>query len=437
MTQFDALYRPSVLELARAGNFQAIAYWINSLLGPHGMQVQAVPTRSGCLSILIHFRQSRSKKRCMRVQQQLVRFICYRLWTLNSPVIRDVRISARLAGDSSIVWRQSVRIVTPANRHQVQPSRTPRTQTQRGMAWLRFQVLRSVFVGRATVAAFFLCYWMFYWQLSQQQAAERPATALTPAAIATESIPSSSNALRTTAQLSAGAQTQASPTINPGVISQAPELFQGEVVQQVAVPGKDKVVALTFDDGPWETTTEQVLDVLKQHNVKATFFWVGLQIQKHPDLARKVVSEGHAVGNHTWRHLMENMDELTAAEEVGNTAKLIYETTGVKTNLFRPPGGNLEGELVPYSQKQKYAITLWSVESEDYYVSAPLIVDNVLSNVHPGGIVLLHDGGGDRLATVKALPQIITTLQRQGYQFVTVPELMAIQAREAMVGRSH
>ena len=127
---------------------------------------------------------------------------------------------------------------------------------------------------------------------------------------------------------------------------------------------------------------------------------------------------------------MKNLDETTAAQELGNTARLIYEATGIRTSLMRPPGGNLKGSLVPYAQKQGQTAVLWSVDSDDYYVSAPLIVNNVLSKVRSGGIVLMHDGGGDRAATVQALPQIIEALKRQGYRFVTVPELLEMQNRK-------
>ncbi|UBF29482.1 polysaccharide deacetylase family protein [Kovacikia minuta CCNUW1] len=206
----------------------------------------------------------------------------------------------------------------------------------------------------------------------------------------------------------------------------ATERFQGLTVSQVTPINGEKVVALTFDDGPWPDTTDKVLDILKQFNIKATFYWVGQALQQNPDIAKKVVASGHAVGNHTWRHPMNDVDLQTAAEEIGNTAKLIYETTGVRTNLFRPPGGNLTGSMVPYAKQLKDIVTLWEVDSNDYYVSAPIIVDNVLTQVKPGGIILMHDGGGDRTQTVQALPQIITTLQRQGYRFVTVPELLAM-----------
>lgn len=167
-----------------------------------------------------------------------------------------------------------------------------------------------------------------------------------------------------------------------------PSQFQGQVIHEATPPaGAEKVVALTFDDGPWENTTEQILNILKQNSIKSTFYFVGQAIQANPHLAKKVVEDGHAIGNHTWQHLMENMDAATAAQELGNNARLIYEATGgVRTYLMRPPGGNLEGDLANYAKQQGYLVTMWSADSHDYYVSAPLIVDNVLSQVKPGAL---------------------------------------------------
>ncbi|WP_421655971.1 polysaccharide deacetylase family protein [Leptothermofonsia sp. ETS-13] len=445
MSNSLALYRPSILELAREGNFRAIAFWINSLLGPYGIYIHATPSRSGQLNILVDFKQPRRREFYMALRKHLVRFICYRLWTLNSEKIRDVRIIARIAGESDILWKQSVRIVTPANREKLrkpghpQSSSPLRTLTRRGAAWIRFQIMRSAMVSRLTVASLFLCYWLLYWELAGKHAAEQTLAAMTSSAIVVEQTDQTS----TKGQLRAGTPSNVPNESSLAVLGQSiqqelvqktvADQFAGKVVYQVKPTDGEKVIALTFDDGPWENTTEQVLDILKQNDIKATFFWVGQALQKNPEIARKVVADGHAIGNHTWRHIMENVDEVTAAEEFNNMARLIYETTGLHTNLFRPPGGNLEGSMAPYAKNQKSVITMWSAESDDYYVSAPIIVDNVLSRAQPGGIVLMHDGGGDRTQTVQALPQIITALKQQGYRFVTVPELLALQAKDETI----
>lgn len=421
MTQSSMLHRPSLLDLARAGNFQAIARWMNSLLGPQGVTVRTQVARSGTLNIWVQFHNPPQRDLCVQARRRLVKFICYRLWTLNSAVIQDVRIAARIAGESPVLWQEFVRIKTPAN--------AAKLRSRRSSDWTRFQVLRSAFFSRVSFAGVVLCYWLLHWELASRPRAQVLATAETVAR------PNPTALLYREGQLSAGISgpQQNFPQQPPD--SMAPAEFAGKVVGEVAGVGSQKVVALTFDDGPWESSTEKVLEILKQNNIKATFYMVGMHLQKHPELGRKVAEAGHAIGNHTWRHALNNLDVATSAEEIGNTARLIYQTTGVQTNLFRPPGGNLAGDLVPYAQRQKYSINLWSVESGDYYMGSPLIVDNVLRGVKPGSVVLLHDGGGDRTPTVQALPQIIDALRRQGYRFVTVPELMAISTKPTPVAQ--
>ncbi|MBW4618771.1 MAG: polysaccharide deacetylase family protein [Cyanosarcina radialis HA8281-LM2] len=206
-----------------------------------------------------------------------------------------------------------------------------------------------------------------------------------------------------------------------------PSKFQNQIVYEVKL--KEKVIALTLDDGPWPETTLQMLGILKQNDVKATFFWTGQAVKQHPQLAQRVVADGHAIGNHTMHHWYHHMGRNIAAREIDDTAALIYQTTGVKTSLFRPPGGFLKNGLAGYAKQQKYAVVMWSVSSADTDRNAQpqAYVNNVLKGAKPGAIVLMHDGGGDRSKSVKALPLIIAGLKQQGYRFVTVPELLEMQ----------
>ncbi|MGB3266951.1 MAG: polysaccharide deacetylase family protein [Microcoleus sp.] len=212
-----------------------------------------------------------------------------------------------------------------------------------------------------------------------------------------------------------------------------PEQFQGTTVFEGKVKDSDKVIALTVDDGPWPETTEQMLDIFQQNDVKATFFWIGKSIENSPEIARKVVAAGHAIGNHTWHHWYDSMDAATAASEIDRTAQLIYDTTGVKTTFFRPPGGVLNNGLAKYAKDRNYSVVMWSVTSADTDPRAQpsAFVNNVLKGAKPGAIVLMHDGGGDRSRTVKALPEMIAGLKKQGYRFVTVPELLEMQGQSA------
>ncbi|MEH2322998.1 MAG: polysaccharide deacetylase family protein [Nostoc sp.] len=205
-----------------------------------------------------------------------------------------------------------------------------------------------------------------------------------------------------------------------------PAKFQGKTVYKVQSGNNEKVIALSIDDGPWPKTTLEMLDILKQNDVKATFFWVGQALQANPDLAKREVAEGHAIGNHTWHHWYRRMDEPTAKSEIDRTTDLIYKTTGVKTALFRPPGGFLNNGLATYAKSQKDAVIMWSLTSADTdpHAKPQAFVNNVLKGAKPGSIVLMHDGGGDRYRTVEALPKIISGLKQQGYRFVTIPELL-------------
>ncbi|MCT7959986.1 polysaccharide deacetylase family protein [Laspinema sp. D1] len=203
--------------------------------------------------------------------------------------------------------------------------------------------------------------------------------------------------------------------------------FRGKTLYEVALDDSNKAIALTFDDGPWPIYTEQVLDILKEQDIKATFFLIGQHLKHHPAIAQKVVEAGHALGNHTWSHHYHNVPREIAAQEIEDTNALIYETTGFKTHWFRPPGGVLTNGLNDYAHSQNYAVAMWSSDArESFFSSSGALVNNVLNSAKPGGIVLLHDGGGDRTATVQALPIIITKLKERGYKFVTLPELLEL-----------
>jgi len=220
---------------------------------------------------------------------------------------------------------------------------------------------------------------------------------------------------------------------NTNVISDVPKLFQGTTIYQAKLKPTDKVVALTFDDGPGPKNTAQVLEILKKNNIKATFFMVGEMVQAFPKIAKQVADDGHVIGNHTWHHWYRRMDTATAAKEIDRTADIIYKTTGEKTTLFRPPGGYLNNGLVAYAKNNHYAVMMWSGESGDAERRSPQVpgmVKNVIKGTKPGGIILMHDGGGNRAKTVKALPQMIADLKAEGYRFVTIPELLQIQDKE-------
>ncbi|MBW4551647.1 MAG: polysaccharide deacetylase family protein [Aphanocapsa sp. GSE-SYN-MK-11-07L] len=211
-----------------------------------------------------------------------------------------------------------------------------------------------------------------------------------------------------------------------------PAQFRGKIIRMVRLLKKEKVVALTFDDGPWSSTT-QVLEILKKNKIKATFFWIGKHLQMYPEIAKKVVADGHTIGNHTWSHLYKSMEPDQVKAEVDNTTASIFKKTGAKTVFFRPPGGELKNGLVEYAVGKKYVTALWSVSPGDAKkgVSTEQIVSDVVKNARSGSVILLHDGGGDRSKTIEALPQIIVQLRAKGYKFISLPELLRIPGAKA------
>ncbi len=246
MTNSLALYRPSILELAKGGNFRAIAYWINSLLAPYGIYVRAAMSRSGHLNILVDFHQPRRREFYVALRRHLVRFICYRLWTLNSEAIQDVRIVARIAGEPDILWKQSVRIMTPVNREKLRRASRLQELTRRGATWLRFQVFRSVLVSRLAFASFFLCYWLLYWEMAGKYPADKTFNAMALNAIQpTEQVanaqelpsPQAKDQMRvaTASQLPAeSGLIQLGQTIETeAAATTATEQFQGQTVSQI------------------------------------------------------------------------------------------------------------------------------------------------------------------------------------------------------------
>ncbi|MDT8900440.1 polysaccharide deacetylase family protein [Anaeroselena agilis] len=189
------------------------------------------------------------------------------------------------------------------------------------------------------------------------------------------------------------------------------------------IPTTHKIVALTFDDGPGKKTPE-ILSILRARNVRATFFVVGEMVEKYPQYVRDEFAGGHEVGNHTFTHVrLSHINKEKLLNELDRTDRLLAKTLGIKCTLFRPPGGGYDHTLLDEASRRDYTIVLWSVDSHDWYSSGEGIVRSVLRNTRPGGIILFHDGIGP-LPTSKVLPLIIDRLKEQGYEFLTVSELL-------------
>ena len=191
----------------------------------------------------------------------------------------------------------------------------------------------------------------------------------------------------------------------------------------------EKIVALTFDDGPHKKYTPEVLDLLEKHNAKATFFVVGSNAHANPELILRMHEEGHELAIHTYTHpLKMNLPDMM--EEIKQTHETIFGISGYSPTLFRPVEGQYTDALIDAVAKEGYKVVMWSwhLDTLDWKnPGANKIVDTVLKGVQEGNIALFHDGGGNREQTVKALEIILPELQKQGYKFVTVSDLLEIQ----------
>lgn len=186
-----------------------------------------------------------------------------------------------------------------------------------------------------------------------------------------------------------------------------------------------KLVALTFDDGPWPGQTDAVLDILRYEQVKATFFMVGTQVYSYPDIARRVRAEGHAVANHTLGHaILDRVGPSEVRRQVSEGQSAIERVVGVRPNWFRPPGGQMSAAVGVECARHRLDIAMWTVDPQDWRrPDTAILVRNVIDNTGPGAVVLLHDGGGDRTRTIEALTPILRELKKRGYTFVTLDEL--------------
>ena len=196
-----------------------------------------------------------------------------------------------------------------------------------------------------------------------------------------------------------------------------------------------KKLALTYDDGPNDPHTLRLLEVLAQHNVRATFFPIGRYVRQRPDIVRELARAGHAVGNHTFSH--PNLIFVSAQrtrKELAECQQALLEATGKPSRLFRPPFGGRRPGTVQVARALGLEPVMWNVTGHDW--SAPpadIIVAKVSGQIRGGDVILLHDGsharmGADRSQTVIATDQIIAKYKAEGYEFVTIPEMMEKEA---------
>jgi peptidoglycan/xylan/chitin deacetylase (PgdA/CDA1 family) len=213
-----------------------------------------------------------------------------------------------------------------------------------------------------------------------------------------------------------------------GVMLSAAVMVQGMLIDNnkviKKVPTTHKVVALTIDDGPHYKTTPQMLAVLREKKVKLTLFILGENAAAHPELLAAAVADGHEIATHAYSH---NSLPKMSKEEIGqelDKAEKVITVAAPKPVLFRPPGGAYNDNVLAEAQKRGYTTILWSIDPGDWRrPSVAHVVDVVMNHIEPGSIVLLHEGQYP-LPTPEAIGIIIDKLREQGYDIVTVSELL-------------
>jgi peptidoglycan-N-acetylglucosamine deacetylase len=192
-----------------------------------------------------------------------------------------------------------------------------------------------------------------------------------------------------------------------------------------------KKVALTYDDGPNDPYTLQLLEVLARHNVKATFFMIGQFVCQRPEIARAVLEAGHAIGNHTFSHpLLIFKSASTIRRQLADCQGAMQDALGVSATIFRPPFGGRRPEVFRIARKLGLQPIMWNVTGYDWNAkSVDEIEHKVTRQMRGGDVILLHDGGHlemgtDRSHTVAVTDRIIRRYQQQGREFVTIPQMM-------------
>lgn len=210
------------------------------------------------------------------------------------------------------------------------------------------------------------------------------------------------------------------------------------VVPDNTVSGKVKIIihgnesmnqiALTFDDGPSSRTTPQVLDILKQYNIKATFFVLGIQVKENPAILRRIVAEGHEIGNHSFNHpQLTKLTDEAVREQLVSTQHEIRKVVGFVPTMLRPPYGAYKPKMIPLFEELGFHVVLWSVDTNDWRYKGDAIERTASRETRNGSIILFHD---IKKETVRVLPQIVEELLGRGFKPVTVSELTGLPAND-------
>jgi peptidoglycan/xylan/chitin deacetylase (PgdA/CDA1 family) len=224
-----------------------------------------------------------------------------------------------------------------------------------------------------------------------------------------------------------------------------PKITSATTTSTTTVSNTPKLVALTFDDGPYGTSTEKILSILESEHAPATFFLIGKNAEKFPDLVKRMYADHDDVGNHSYGHSRGLADETSVdfSSDVDMAENAIIKAAGRNTGgnsgntahptLYRPPYGSLSQTMTDVLKAKGYRTILWDIDTDDWdaeHISTSNIIDRIRKGLKPGSIILLHDGRDThinypRQNTIDAIKPVIDGLRAEGYEFVTVTELMA------------
>lgn len=203
--------------------------------------------------------------------------------------------------------------------------------------------------------------------------------------------------------------------------------WSGNVISSAG--GRRKAVALTFDDGPHPVKTPEILELLSNYGIHATFFVTGDNASLYPEIIQQEIDGGHEIGNHTYSHVfLKKVPFETAKNEICALDDLMLENFEYKPKLLRPPGGLYNDKICRFANDLGYEVVLWSIDTRDWaHTPAREIADCIINNVKNGDIILCHDFVGGTSYTARALRTVIPKLLEMGYEFVTVSELLGTE----------
>ncbi|WP_232790457.1 polysaccharide deacetylase family protein [Pelagovum pacificum] len=209
-----------------------------------------------------------------------------------------------------------------------------------------------------------------------------------------------------------------------GIIALPDDIVHNEAATVTAVRTQQPTVAMTFDDGPHPTLTPQLLNILRQRNIKATFFLIGNRVVRWPEIVRRIAAEGHEIGNHSWSHpFLDRRSDQNVMAEIDATTNAIYQITGRPPVTFRPPYGAFSRrQRSMLHESRRLPTVLWSVDPQDWRrPGANVVANRIVSGCRPGAIILSHD---IHAGTIAAMPATLDALRQRGMRFMTVSQML-------------